>query len=76
MARFTQEKGKKQCFFLANKIYDIDLFDLKTLTRFMTDRGKILPRRITGTSPKMQRKLSRIIKRARQISLVSHTSNA
>jgi small subunit ribosomal protein S18 len=60
---------KKVCRFCANKA-TIDYKDPDTLHRFTTDRGKILPRRITGTCAKHQRKLALEIKRARAIALM------
>ncbi len=60
---------KKVCKVCANKL-NLDYKDVDTLRRFTTERGKILPRRITGTCAKHQRKLSREIKRARAIALL------
>lgn len=61
---------KKVCYFTANKIEHIDFKDVDLLKRFITERGKILPRRITGTSAKYQRKLATAIKRARHMALL------
>ena len=61
---------RKKCYFRANHIEFIDYKDVRLLRRFMTDRGKITPRRITGTSAKYQRMLATAIKRARMIALV------
>ena len=61
---------KKVCYFTANKIEHIDFKDVDLLKRFITERGKILPRRITGTSAKYQRKLAIAIKRARHMALL------
>ena len=60
---------KKVCRFCTQKL-KIDYKDADTLRRFITDRGKILPRRITGTCAKHQRSLSVAIKRARVIALL------
>ncbi|HZK20159.1 MAG TPA: 30S ribosomal protein S18 [Treponemataceae bacterium] len=60
---------KKVCRFCSNKA-KIDYKDPDTLRRFTTERGKILPRRITGTCAKHQRKLALEIKRARAIALM------
>ncbi|BDC95848.1 MULTISPECIES: 30S ribosomal protein S18 [Treponema] len=60
---------KKVCRFCANKA-KIDYKDVDTLKRFTTERGKILPRRITGTCAKHQRELTVAIKRARNICLL------
>jgi small subunit ribosomal protein S18 len=60
---------KKVCRFCANKA-KIDYKDADALRRYMTERGKILPRRITGTCAKHQREVAKAIKRARAISLL------
>jgi small subunit ribosomal protein S18 len=60
---------KKVCRFCANKA-KIDYKDADSLRRFTTERGKILPRRITGTCAKHQRELATAIKRARSICLL------
>ena len=60
---------KKVCRFCANKA-KIDYKDADALRRYMTERGKILPRRITGTCAKHQREVAKAIKRARSISLL------
>ncbi len=62
----------KSCFFCANKEKEIDYKDIRTLQRFITDRGKIVPRRITGTCAKHQRAITRGIKRARAIALLPY----
>lgn len=62
----------KSCYFCANKEKEIDYKDLRTLQRFVTDRGKIIPRRITGNCAKHQRALTREIKRARAIALLPY----
>lgn len=66
---------RKVCPFLANKITYIDYKDAKFLKRFITERGKILPRRITGVSAKYQRMLTTAIKRARIIALLPFRAN-
>ena len=60
---------KKVCRFCANKA-KIDYKDADVLRRYMTERGKILPRRITGTCAKHPREVAKAIKRARSISLL------
>jgi small subunit ribosomal protein S18 len=62
----------KTCYFCANKDKVINYKDVNTLQRFVTDRGKILPRRITGNCAKHQRELTRAIKRARSIALLPY----
>ena len=65
---------KKVCRFCGNKT-KIDYKDVDGLRRFMTERGKILPRRITGTCAKHQRELARAIKRARAICLLPYVAD-
>jgi small subunit ribosomal protein S18 len=69
-----RKRRKKECYFTKNKIKSIDYKDADLLTKFISDRGKILPRRITGTSAKYQRKLAVAIKRARHMALLPFTS--
>ena len=65
---------KKVCRFCANKA-KIDYKDADVLRRYMTERGKILPRRITGTCAKHQREVARAIKRARSICLLPYVAD-
>ena len=70
-------RGRKRrtvCYFKANGITHIDYKDVDLLRRFVSERGKILPRRVTGTSAKYQRKLTKAIKRARQMALLPFVS--
>ena len=69
------QNKRKFCYFKENGIVDIDYKDVKLLRRFVNDQGKIMPRRITGTSAKMHRKLVRAIKRARSIALMPYVEN-
>ncbi len=64
------KKRRKVCYFTQNKVENIDFKDVELLKRFITDRGKILPRRVTGTSAKWQRPLAIAIKRARHMALL------
>ncbi len=66
---------RKFCYFKENGIVDIDYKDVKLLRRFVNDQGKIMPRRVTGTSAKMHRKLVRAIKRSRSIALMPYVEN-
>ena len=66
------QSRRKFCYFKENAITEIDYKDVKLLKRFVTDQGKIMPRRVTGTSAKMHRKLVRAIKRARSIALMPY----
>ena len=64
---------KKVCTFCAEKVDEIDYKDVEKLKRFVSDKGKILPRRVTGTCAKHQRKVTEAIKRARTIALLPFT---
>ena len=63
---------RKVCQFCVDKVDAIDYKDVPKLRKFITERGKILPRRITGTSAKAQRKLTLAIKRSRNIALLPY----
>jgi small subunit ribosomal protein S18 len=63
-------KRKKSCYFKENNIDFIDYKDEKLLRRFITERGKIIPRRISGTSTYYQRQLATAIKRARHMAIL------
>ncbi|MCZ8517425.1 30S ribosomal protein S18 [Paenibacillus filicis] len=67
-------KRRKVCYFTVNKIKHIDYKDIETLKKFISERGKILPRRVTGTSAKYQRALTIAIKRSRQVALLPYTT--
>ena len=67
-------KRRKVCYFTVNKITYIDYKDTELLKKFISERGKILPRRVTGTSAKYQRMLTKAIKRARQLALLPYTT--
>ncbi len=66
----TRVRRKKTCWFTENKIAFIDYKDEKVLRRFISERGKIIPRRISGTSAKYQRMLVEAIKRARHMAIL------
>ena len=68
------QSRRKFCYFKENGITDINYKDVKLLKRFITDQGKIMPRRVTGTSSKMHRKLVRAIIQARNIALLPYTA--
>ena len=70
------QSRRKFCYFKENAITEIDYKDVKLLKRFVTDQGKIMPRRVTGTSAKMHRKMVRTIKRARNIALMPYTNTS
>lgn len=63
-------KRRKVCYFTSNNITRIDYKDVDLLKKFISERGKILPRRVTGTSAKYQRKLTIAIKRSRIMALL------
>lgn len=65
-----RSKRRKRCPFTAAGVREIDYKDIDTLTQFITERGKILPRRITGVSAYHQKKLTAAIKRARHVALL------
>ena len=65
-----RKSHRKVCQFCADKIDYIDYKDVARLRRYMSERAKILPRRVTGTCARHQRDLTTAIKRARQIALV------
>lgn len=67
-------KRKKVCFFTVNKIKTIDYKNTDLLKKFISERGKILPRRVTGTSAKYQRMLTQAIKRSRTIALLPYST--
>lgn len=76
--RFNRRGGRKRrkvCYFTVNKIDHIDYKDTELLKKFVSERGKILPRRVTGTSAKYQRMLTQAIKRARQVALLPYTTD-
>lgn len=66
-------RRRKMDPFAGDKINNIDYKDVGLLRKFISERGKILPRRITGTSAKAQRKLTLAIKRARMIALLPYS---
>ncbi len=71
MARFTRRR--KFCRFTADKVAEIDYKDLATLKAYVTETGKIVPSRITGTRSNYQRQLAVAIKRARYLALLPYT---
>ena len=69
------KKRKKICNFCAEKTESIDFKDVAKLRKYVSERSKILPRRITGTCAKHQRELTLAIKRARHIALLPYISD-
>jgi len=72
--RRDRRKKRKHCSFCADKVETIDYKDISRLRRYITERGKILPRRITGNCAHHQRQLTVAIKRARTMALLPYTS--
>lgn len=72
MARRERRRRRKVCTFCVDKIRQVDYKDAGRLRRFLTERGKILPRRISGNCANHQRQLTRAIKRARQLALLPY----
>lgn len=68
-------RRRKTCGFCADKVDDIDYKDPNKLKKFVTERGKILPRRISGNCARHQRTLTVAVKRARDIALMPYTSD-
>lgn len=74
MGSNPSRKKKKSCPFKSEGIKEIDYKDSELLSRFITERGKILPRRITGVSAYYQKKLTNSIKRARYMAILPFTA--
>ena len=68
----TDKKKRKNCSFCADKAETIDYKDSQKLRKYLTEAGKILPRRITGTCAKHQRMLANAVKKAREASLLCY----
>ncbi|ACV25990.1 MULTISPECIES: 30S ribosomal protein S18 [Kangiella] len=73
MARFNRRR--KFCRFSAEGVVEIDYKDTATLKNYITETGKIVPSRITGTSAKYQRQLASAVKRARFLALLPYTDS-
>ena len=74
-SRVRPHKRKKVCQFCVDKVTSIDYKDTAKLRRFISERGKILPHRTTGTCAAHQRQLTVAIKRARQIALLPYVED-
>ena len=72
--RRDRRPRRKVCSFCVDKVDHIDYKDVAKLRRFVTERGKILPRRISGNCAKHQRQVTVAIKRARNIALLPFTA--
>ena len=76
MAFKKQRMGRKKvCYFTKNNVQYIDYKDTELLKKFISANGKIIPRRVTGTSAKYQRELAVAIKRARQMALLPYVAD-
>ena len=73
MSKFFRRR--KFCKFTAEGVTEIDYKDLNTLRQYLSENGKIVPSRITGTKAKYQRQLQTAIKRARFLALIPYTDN-
>lgn len=73
--RVHPRKRKKVCSFCVDKVAHIDFKDTAKLRRYLSERGKILPRRMSGNCAKHQRQLSIAIKRARHIALLPYSAD-
>lgn len=73
--RQPQKRRKKVCVFCQDKISYIDYKDTARLRKFVSERSKLLPRRVTGTCAKHQRQLTLAIKRSRQMALMPYISD-
>ena len=71
----AMRRRKKVCIFCVDKVDFIDYKDSAKLRKFISERGKILPRRISGTCAKHQRELNTAIKRARQVALLPYVTD-
>ena len=69
----SRKPRRKVCSFCVDKVEEIDYKDVAKLRRYITERGKILPRRISGNCAKHQRQMTTAIKRARNVALLPFT---
>jgi len=74
-SRGERRAKRKVCAFCADKVELIDYKDVTRLRKYLSEKGKILPRRITGTCAKHQRQLTTSIKRARHLALLPYTTD-
>ena len=72
MAKQDDKKKRKNCSLCADKVESLDYKDGAKLRRYLTDAGKIIPRRITGSCAKHQRMIAKAIKQAREASILSY----
>lgn len=74
MARDRRRKRRKVCSFCVDKVPYVDYKEAAKLRRYLTERAKIIPRRISGNCARHQRQLTRAIKRARFLALLPYTT--
>ena len=73
--RMNRRSRKKACAFCVDKVESIDYKDVAKLRRYLSERAKILPRRVTGTCAHHQRELTTALKRARQLALLPFSND-
>ena len=71
----NKKQSKKVCAFCQDKLVEIDYKDVTRLKRYMTEKGKIIPRRVSGLCARHQRKLTEAIKRARFMALLPYKND-
>ena len=74
-ARRNRKSRKKVCAFCMDKIENIDYKDVPRLKRYLSDRAKIIPRRVTGTCARHQRQLTVAVKRARHVAFLPYVGD-
>lgn len=70
----ARKARKKVCAFCASKMHDIDYKDASVFRRYLSERSKIVPRRVTGTCARHQRQLTIAVKRARHLAIIPYVS--
>ncbi len=73
-AIFAKKPRRKVCAFCKEKMEYIDYKDLNTLKRYISEKGKIKPRRVTGNCTQHQKRLAKAIKNARELALIPYTA--
>lgn len=72
MAKSEEKRKQKNCSLCADKVTEIDYKDAAKLRRYLTEAGKIIPRRITGNCATHQRMIAKAIKKAREAAIISY----
>ncbi|MGN0838336.1 MAG: 30S ribosomal protein S18 [Pyramidobacter sp.] len=73
--RTNSKRRPKVCFFCVDKLDHVDFKDVERLKKYVSERGKIIPRRVTGNCAKHQRQLTIAVKRARFMALLPYTAD-